>query len=202
MQDAHGRSSTSSQRRIPRRAVAGLVVCVLALVATPAAAQTGVWSWDLGEGTLTMTDTGAGLVLRWDPAAPAPTAVPAPDPPSSPPPMLTPFPIVRLSGVVTARGARILRLTVQAPRGAGVAVRCRAKGCPFRRVSRTASGRAMRFRRVERPLRAGTVIEVLVSDGVRIGKYTRFVIRRGERPRRTDLCLWPGASRGSACPLG
>ena len=36
--------------------------------------------------------------------------------------MLKPFPIVRIKGVLTARGARVTLLTVRAPRGARLAL--------------------------------------------------------------------------------
>lgn len=132
------------------------------------------------------------------PGSPAPT--PAPDPDRTTPRLLSPFPIVRLAGFLTTTGARIRLLTVRTPRGSRVTLHCRGKSCPFRRTSRVAAGRPVRVRSLERFLRAGTVIEVLVSGTGRIGKYTRFVIRAGLAPRRTDLCLWPGGSRGRACP--
>jgi hypothetical protein len=58
----------------------------------------------------------------------------------------------------------------------------------------------VRFRRLQRRLRAGTVIEVLVSRQGSIGKYARFEIRRGRAAERVDACLQPGARRPSACP--
>jgi hypothetical protein len=44
------------------------------------------------------------------------------------------------------------------------------------------------------------VLEVLVHRGDRIGKYTRFKLRRNRRPHRADGCLWPGTSRMAPCP--
>ena len=52
----------------------------------------------------------------------------------------------------------------------------------------------------ERDLR-DTMI-VAHSKGGLIGKYTRFVIRRGKAPQRLDRCLMPGATRGVKCPAG
>lgn len=146
------------------------------------------WWWGLGEETFTMPEPYPGFWSDWGEPAPAP------------PQLLTPFPVVRLSGVITARGTRVVRLTVQAPSDATVAVRCRGTSCPFDRSSRTSTGELLRIRRLERSLRPGTVIEVLVGAAERIGKYTRFVIRDRRRPTRTDLCLWPGASTGQPCP--
>jgi hypothetical protein len=150
------------------------------------------------------------------PAAPVPGA--AGDPPALR--LLTPFPVVRLVGSLTRRGARVRRLAVRAPRGSLIKVRCRGRGrgCPVRRSGRRgrqAGGQeeivlrgridgkpVRRFPALERSYRAGAVLEVLVWRAGRIGKYTRFAIRRGKAPRRVDRCLRPGAERGSRCPTG
>src|SRR4051795_10809047 len=50
-----------------------------------------------------------------------------------PPEFLSPFPLVHVSGQVTATGARIKRLVVEAPSGATVTVRCKGGGCKLRR---------------------------------------------------------------------
>jgi hypothetical protein len=140
-----------------------------------------------------------GPWLDWSQPAP-PTPESTGDPASAPRRLLTPFPVVRLAGLITRSGTRIVRLTVEAPRDSRVAVRCRGTSCPFRRSTRTSTGGTIRIRRLERSLRPGTVIEVLVGRAGRIGKYTRFVIRDARGPKRTDLCLWPGASTGQPCP--
>lgn len=113
--------------------------------------------------------------------------------------LLSPFPVVRLVGRVTSLGTRIRLLGVRGPRGAKVTVRCRGGGCTFRRKSRVASlGRVhFTFRRVLRP---GARIAIFVTRSSRIGKYTRFRIRRGRPPARLDLCMWPGEGRPRACP--
>jgi PKD domain-containing protein len=118
-----------------------------------------------------------------------------------PPTMLSPFPIVRLTVRGTRRGVRVLRLGVQAPPGSRVAVRCIGRGCGKRSEVRLArTGRAVRFPGVQRRLRAGVVLEVRVTAPGRIGKYTRFRLRRGAPPRRVDLCLPPGAAGPAPCP--
>jgi hypothetical protein len=124
---------------------------------------------------------------------------------------MTPFPVVRIQGRATRAGARITRLTVQAPAGVRLRVTCRGKrrGCPKRRtVNRTVQARSdgrtpiTRIRRFERRLRAGAVIRVYVTaDGV-IGKYSRFVVRRRRAPARRDLCLLPGSMQPARCPGG
>jgi PKD repeat protein len=120
-----------------------------------------------------------------------------------PPTLLSPFPIVRLTTRGTRRGARVLRLGVQAPPGSRVSVRCRGRSCGARdevRVARTA--RALRFPGVQRRLRAGVVLEIRITAPGRIGKYTRFRLRRGGPPSRVDLCLAPGAAAPAACLPG
>jgi hypothetical protein len=114
---------------------------------------------------------------------------------------MTPFPVVRILGLLTPRGARIRFLSVRAPASATIRVRCRGRGCPRRQAKRGRGiRRSVRFRRFERWLRAGTILEVRVSRSGAIGKFTRFRIRRGRPPARKDACLRPGRSRGSPCP--
>ncbi len=117
------------------------------------------------------------------------------------PQLVSPFPIVRIVGWLNRTGARIRLLTVRAPAGASILVSCSRRGCR-RRSLRHGRGinRAVRFRRFELRLRAGTIIEVRVSQTGAIGKLTRFRIRRGRRPARRDLCLRPGETRGTDCP--
>jgi hypothetical protein len=130
-------------------------------------------------------------------------------PSAAPARLMSPFPVVRITGKVSRRGARIKRLSVRAPYGSTVSVRCRGRGCPFRRSNRTLAlaGRAktpsktVTIRRLARRLlHGGATVKVLVTRQGEIGKYTRFRIRRGKAPLRTDLCLPPGAAEPSECP--
>jgi hypothetical protein len=115
--------------------------------------------------------------------------------------LMSPYPVVRLAGRLTVDGARVRRLSVsRAPKCAVVAVSCRGRSCPARRVSRFMGRRPLRFRRFERRLLAGTVLTVRISKGDSIGKFTQFRIRSGKAPRRRDRCLRPDETRGSACP--
>ncbi len=124
-----------------------------------------------------------------------------PPPLIQPPQLLSPFPIVRIVGSLNRGGARIRLLTVRAPARALILVSCYRRGCR-RRSLREGRGinRAVRFRRFELNLRAGTVIEVRINRSGGIGKFTRFRIRRGRRPARRDMCLLPGETRGTVCP--
>jgi PKD repeat protein len=125
--------------------------------------------------------------------------------------LMSPFPIVRIVGRASRRGARIRRLTVNAPPGSSVSVRCSGRGCPFKTAKQTVSMRATaqglpasritRVRRLEgRTLRAGAQLKVFVTRSDAIGKYTRFRIRKRKSPARLDLCMVPGSTRPGSCP--
>jgi hypothetical protein len=125
------------------------------------------------------------------------------------PALLAPFPVVLTLGEVLPSGLRIKVLQVEAPRGARVRIRCRGRGCPRRRSRRRpprSSGplaipaRSRRYRRFERWLRAPATLEIVVTKPGRIGKYTRLRVRRGKRPLRKDLCIFPGKRRPQRCP--
>ena len=122
-------------------------------------------------------------------------------PRSRAPALLSPFPIVRLAGSLTGTGARIRLLSVSAPVCSRVTIRCRGRGCPFRRRTRQKGRKPLRVRALQgKRLRAGAQLEVLVSKRDRIGKYTRFRIMRDRPPLRVDRCLPFGEKRGKACP--
>jgi PKD repeat protein len=133
-------------------------------------------------------------------ASPPPSSQPAPSGAAPLPRLLSPFPIVRLVGSVRRARTDIKVLTVRAPRGSRVLVRCRGKGCPIRRIKRVVRRSRTRLKAAERLMPAGAVLEVLVSRGDRIGKFTRFKFRRNRRPVRTDGCLWPRTTRMAPCP--
>jgi hypothetical protein len=116
--------------------------------------------------------------------------------------LLSPFPVVTLGGRLTSTGARVTVLAVRGPVCALVTVTCRGRGCPARRTSSYIGHKRLRLRRFERAYRAGAVITIRVSKGSAIGKFTQFRIRRHAAPKRNDLCLRPGQSKGSRCPRG
>jgi large repetitive protein len=123
--------------------------------------------------------------------------------------LMQPFPVVRIAGSEGARGVSISLFTVQAPTGARVTVSCRGRGCPAKPQSvLAAAGRGRRnagtvlifFKRFERALRVGAVLEIRVWRAGQIGKYTRFVVRRGKLPARQDTCLSPAGVKPMTCP--
>lgn len=150
------------------------------------------------EAVLTATDEHGAVATRAHQVVVS--AAPNPFSPVTPLRRIRPFPVVRIAGVALPRGARIRILSVRAPLGVRVRVRCRGSSCPVGSVARTSATRLMRFRRFERRLRAGTRLELFVRQAGRIGKYTRFTIRAGDPPARLDRCLLPGRARPVRCP--
>jgi hypothetical protein len=128
---------------------------------------------------------------------------------SPPPTLMQPFPVVQLAGTESSVGVKVSLLTVQAPVGATVTVACHGPGCPTKVQNVVAtSGRAksklgavlIAFRRFERALRAGTVLQIKVFKPGQIGKYTRFTIRHNRVPARVDECLSPTGTTPMTCP--
>jgi hypothetical protein len=130
-----------------------------------------------------------------------------------PPDAIAPFPIVSMVAKIGEQGTQVEQLLVKAPVGARVRIRCRGRGCPFHRLSRIAraaeasvsvkalAARIIRIRRFGRhTLRPGTVVQIWVTKRGEIGKYTRFLIRKGKPPSRVDRCVMPGAKRPVRCP--
>jgi hypothetical protein len=122
---------------------------------------------------------------------------------------MQPFPIVRIAGTESRHGVRISLVSVQAPTGARVTVRCRGRGCPAKgQTVIAAAGAGKRkagtvlivFKHFERSLRVGAVLEIRVSKPGQIGKYTRFAVRHGKLPSRQDTCLSPTGVKPMRCP--
>jgi hypothetical protein len=114
------------------------------------------------------------------------------------PRLLTPFPVVRIAGRTSRHGVRIRLLSVDAPPGATVEVRCHGRSCPFQ--SRVRATNVVRMRDLEKRLRAGVKVRIYVTSATSIGKYTVFKIRRHEEPLRRDKCLMPGSLKPITCP--
>jgi hypothetical protein len=120
-------------------------------------------------------------------------------------PLMRPFPIVRIISTDTRRGIRLKLLRVQASAGAQITVTCRGRGCPVKSLKRLAASAsagvsAYTFGRLQRPLRAGVVLEIRVSKSGQIGKYTRLTVRRSKLPQRIDQCLDPAGVKPIVCP--
>ena len=146
-------------------------------------------------------DSSSGTVSP--PAAPPPAATPpATTSPSAATDLvrglIRPFPVVRIKGTLTEGGARIDVLSVRAPKSATIRARCRGRSCPDR--VRRRGGGTRRIPELERVLPAGTVVTVRVMRSGNFGKFTRFVIRRGRPPARTDRCLRGVEPTPVACP--
>ena len=130
----------------------------------------------------------SGFIPAGRPVLPPPEPSP---PPASTANLLVPFPIVLIEGTYTRRGVRVRRLTVQAPPGARTSIRCLGRRCPRRlRQAVVASAgpmRAVRFRRFQRRFSAGVSVSIYVRKLGKIGKCTRFKVRKGKPPTRADV---------------
>jgi PKD repeat protein len=121
-------------------------------------------------------------------------------------PLMQPFPIVRITTTGTRTGVRLKQLTVLASRGAKITVQCKGRRCPLKAQSHIASASRPRsafveFKRFERSLPSGVVLEIRVTKPGVTGKYTRFTVRRGRTPVRVDECLNGTATRPVTCPV-
>lgn len=126
-------------------------------------------------------------------------SAPVKPPPPAPQPM-KPFPRIQISGFIGRGGVRMRRLAVRAPPRSTVSISCRGRGCPFSSArARLRSDLFIVRRMTGRFLRIGMVVEMRVTGGGRIGKFTRFRIRRGVKPARVDRCLVPGKRTPSRC---
>ncbi len=115
--------------------------------------------------------------------------------------LLAPFPVVRLAGKLKRNGnTEIDRLSVRAPKGSSVTVRCHGRTCPFGSRTRAVKKHRVGFPGLERVLRPGAVIRVYVTDPDKIGKFTSFKLRDGKAPRRTDRCLKGEHHKPIPCP--
>jgi hypothetical protein len=142
-------------------------------------------------------DAKASLEIEVGP--PAPASAPAQ---SASARIIKPFPIVRIRGWVLRRGSRVKLLSVRAQRGSVVRVRCHGRGCPVARARAhvRSARRPVRIRAFEKHLRAGVLLQVVVTKPHEIGKYTRFLIRGGAPPERRDSCAGPLSHQPFPCP--
>jgi PKD repeat protein len=153
----------------------------------------------------TITVTGSTTGLSVTPTPPGSTPVPTPRDSASSSrrlSLLSPFPIIRVRGLIFHASVHITLLSIRAPKGATVRLYCHGRSCAKKKLTRhVRSGkRSVRFRTLERRLRKGTLIQVLVTAPGRIGKYTSFRIRADAAPARADLCLRGSGSKPVRCP--
>jgi hypothetical protein len=131
-------------------------------------------------------------------------------PVSSSLPLMQPFPVVRIAGTGTRSGIKLTQLIVLASPGAQITVQCRGRHCPSKlqtvnvqsqvaKAKKRTSG-SIEFRRFERSLAAGVILEIRVSKAGVTGKYTRFAVRRGKFPLRSDACVAGLEAKPVGCP--
>jgi len=131
-------------------------------------------------------------------------------PVSSSLPLMQPFPVVRITGSGTRSGIRLSQLSVLASPGAQITVQCKGRRCPVKLQTVKVQSRVAKsnkpisgfveFRRFQRFLAAGLTLEIRVTKAGMIGKYTRFVVRRGKLPLRLDGCLSGADAKPVGCP--
>jgi PKD repeat protein len=110
---------------------------------------------------------------------------------------LTPAPVIRLNGQLLSSGSRITILSVRAPKGTLVTVKCHGKSCPVSHRRKRVKTGSVRFNTYERFLRAGVTLEIFSRKPHTIGAYTKYTIRAGKSPARIDRCLKPGRDKPS-----
>ena len=101
----------------------------------------------------------------------------------------------KLRATPTRRGVRVKSLSVRAPRGSRVSIRCRrpTRACR-RQTKRVGRSRSVSFPRLRgKVLRARTQLDIRVTRPNAIGLFFRYTIRRGNFSR-IDRCLQPGIS--------
>jgi hypothetical protein len=111
---------------------------------------------------------------------------------------MRPFPTVRIRGYFVRGGARITMLSVRGKPSARIRATCVGAGCP--RGDPPPASPPARLRAFEHFLPAGTLLQVRVTAGPTIGKYTSFRILARHTPQRTDRCLLPGRWSPVRCP--
>jgi Ca2+-binding RTX toxin-like protein len=86
-------------------------------------------------------------------------------------------------------------------RGGRAELRCKGRPCAFRkRVGRANRAGTVNLRKLlKRRLRTGAVLEVRITAPDAIGRVIRFRMRDGRLPKRSNLCLPPGAAAAARC---
>jgi len=114
-----------------------------------------------------------------------------------------PLPLVTLQGTVDARGTvDVAKLQVRAQRGSTVDIRCKGKGCAFKKSRRIMITSKLRLNNLERKLRAPQSVELRIARPGELGKYVRYQVRRNDTPLRTDDCLDQVTRKVRPCYVG
>jgi PKD repeat protein len=106
---------------------------------------------------------------------------------------------MHFAGRTTSRGAKLTLVSVRAPVGTKVKLKCKGGDCPVGTKRVKMKQRTLRFKKLQRNLAAGTKIIIEARLDGFIGKRVEYKIRKGKAPKRKDVCIQPGASRPSAC---
>ena len=114
--------------------------------------------------------------------------------------MFKPLPVVRIRGRLTTNGANIQVLSVKAPKGARITVKCSGKGCPRRSVATATATKVTRISQFQRVLPAGIKLRITIAKPGYISKVTTITIRKGKAPLRSDQCQVPGEKKLLRCP--
>jgi hypothetical protein len=150
---------------------------------------------DEGANCVEVTPTGPGAGTFTSGGQTGPGTTPSPDTSLT---FIDPFPVVRIAGRFRGKRTRLTRVTIKARHGVRIRVRCKGRGCPYRR--RAIATKLVRVRSLQRTYRPRARIEIRVTQPQKIGKYTRLMTRRGKAPLRLDRCLMPGSTRPVRCP--
>jgi hypothetical protein len=120
-----------------------------------------------------------------------------------------PFPLLGsiATGVFdsTRTFSQMLAINIRRPvKGTTLRITCRGAGCPFRTRTRRITRSSTKQQVINRPLgnaklRLGTKVELRLTKPKTIGFFARFTMLRGKFPKRTELCLQPGAKRPARC---
>ena len=113
--------------------------------------------------------------------------------------MFKPLPVVRIRGRLTTNGANIQVLSVKAPKGAKITVKCSGKGCPRKSVATATATKVTRISQFQRVLPAGIKLRITIAKPGYISKVTTISIRKGKAPLRSDQCQVPGEKKLLRC---
>ena len=89
--------------------------------------------------------------------------------------------------------------------GGRAELRCKGPGCRglAKRAGKRGKGGVVNLRKlIKRRLRAGAVLEVRITAPDATGRVIRFKMRKGQRPKKTTLCLAPGEKQPGRCAWG